>query len=181
MRSSLMHSSLMHSSLALAGFAAFVVFSAPALAAPVTLSPVSFSPEFQATLEDDLGPREGEVLQAAVTQAVSAALTRRGASVGQGAGLTVEVSIIDADPNRPTMAQLSEQPGLDGGRSISIGGAELHAVIRGADGTVISEVTHRRYNHSLEDVFGATTWSEARRSIRRFAEKVADAYVAAGN
>ena len=62
--------------------------------------------------------------------------------------------------------------------SISLGGAELHAVLRGADGVVIEEVTHRRYNYSLEEIGAATTWSEARRAIRQFADKVADAYAA---
>ena len=108
-----------------------------------------------------------------------ASLTERGATLSEGAPVTVEISIVDADPNRPTMQQLADTPGLDAFRSISIGGAELHAVLRGADGQVLSEVTHRRYNHSLDDVIPpATTWTEARRAIRQFANKVADAYVA---
>lgn len=165
----------------IAAFAACFALSAAALAAPPTLSPVSFSPEFQTSLEEDLGPREGEVLSREVTQAVSEALARRGVAGTQA--ITIELTIVDADPNRPTFEQLAQQPGLDSIRSVSIGGAELRAVLRGGDGQVISEITHRRYNHSLEDLVGfPTTWTEARRAIRRFAEKVADAYVAtAGN
>ena len=62
-----------------------------------------------------------------------------------------------------------------------MGGAELRAILRGADGQVISEITHRRYNYSIEDAAmqAPTTWSEAQRAIRRFARRVADAYVAA--
>ncbi len=164
---------------ALFGFAASFLLAAPAFAGPV-LAPVSFSAEFQTSLEDELGVREGEELRQAVTDAVNRALARR-AVAAQGAPLTIEISIIDADPNRPTMRQLAARPGLDFGRSLSIGGAELHAVLRGADGGIVSEVTHRRYNYSIDDVasFSPTTWSEARRAIRRFAERVADAYVAA--
>ena len=87
--------------------------------------------------------------------------------------------VINAEPNRPTMQQLTDQPGLDPIRSISLGGAELRAVLRSSDGVVLEEVEHRRFNYTLDELNGAaSTWSEARRAIRRFAEKVADAYVA---
>jgi hypothetical protein len=149
-----------------------------AWAEPVTLAPVSYSPEFQAALEEDLGQREGAYLSTAIEHAVSDALARRGATVGEGAPLLIETTIVDADPNRPTFEQLANTPGLDYMRSVSIGGAELHAVLRGADGRVLTEISHRRYNHSLEDLVGVpTTWTAARQAIRQFANKVADAYV----
>ena len=110
---------------------------------------------------------------------MSRELAERGATLSEGAPVTVEISIIDAAPNRPTMEQLVDTPGLDAINSVSIGGAELRAVLRSADGRTLSEVTHRRYNYNLADVSGAaTTWTEARRAIRQFANKVADAYVA---
>jgi|CXWL01.1.fsa_nt_gi hypothetical protein len=170
----------MRSTLALASLAALFVLSLPANAAPVALSPVSFSPAFQAALDEDLGAREGEHLRADLLRAVSRELTARGASIGEG-GITIELSIIDADPNRPTMQQAAHRPGLDMIRSISVGGAELHAVLRGADGVVVSEITHRRYNYSIEEAAlqASNTWSEARRAFRGFAQRVADAYVAA--
>lgn len=153
-------------------------FAGAAAAAPVTLQPVSYSPEFQTSLQDDLGQREGDILSRDLTTAVSRALAARGATVGSG-GLTIELSIVDADPNRPTMHQLSRHPDIDAAYSVSIGGAELHAVIRDASGAVLTEVSHRGYNHSLDDLVGPpTTWTEAHRSIIRFADKVADAYVA---
>jgi hypothetical protein len=165
--------------LTLLGGIAALAFAQAAYAAPVTLAPISFSPEFQTELNEELGVREGDFLRRTVTRAVEQALAARGATLSEGAPVTVEISIVDADPNRPTMQQLADTPGLDAFASISIGGAELHAVLRGADGQVLSEVTHRRYNHSLDDALPPTaTWSEARRAIRQFADKVADAYVA---
>jgi hypothetical protein len=149
-------------------------------AAAVTVSPISFSPEFETELSEDLGEREGVYLREDVETAVARALSARGVSAGSG-GDTIEITIIDAQPNRPTLGQLSARPGLDYIRSVSVGGAELRAVVRNASGDVIAEVEHRRYNHSLDEFHGippAGTWSEARRAIRRFAEKVADAYVA---
>jgi hypothetical protein len=143
-----------------------------ALAAPAWAqsTPVSFSPEFQTALEEEYGPREGDYLREAVVRAIDAELARRGVS-NPG---SIEVTIIDAEPNRPTMQQLRDEPGLDPIRSISIGGAELRATLPGGEA-----VTHRRYNHSLADLVApATTWTEARRAIRQFAVKVADAYIA---
>lgn len=151
--------------------AAALAFAAPAWAQS---TPVSFSPEFQTALEDEYGVREGEYLRTAVESAIQAELTRRGIS---SSAANIEVTIVDAEPNRPTMQQLFDRPSLDG-TSVSIGGAELRATIRTASGAT-SEVTHRRYNHSLADLTGtAMTWTEARRAIRQFAVKVADAYIA---
>lgn len=161
--------------------AAAFMFSTAAFAAPVSIAPVTFSPELEETIAEEYGAREGEYLRDAVTEALSRALARRGATVTDGAPVTVEVTIVDADPNRPTFEQLGHRPGLDPLRSISIGGAELRAVLRDSSGETISEVTHRRYNHDLREVTGAeSTWTEARHAIRQFATKVADAYAASG-
>jgi len=157
---------------------AALAFASAAQAQTATLSPISFSPEFQEELTDNYGEREGEYLREEITTAVTRALARRGVTVSDAAPLAVDISIIDAAPNRPTFQQASDTPGLDTFRSISIGGAELHAVLRRADGTAVSEVTHRRYDHTLEDAIGSTTWTEAHSAIRQFANKVADAYVA---
>jgi hypothetical protein len=151
--------------------AALLAFASPAWAQS---TPVSFSPEFQTSLEEELGVREGAVLRTAVADAIARELSHRGIAADSA---TIDVTIVDAEPNRPTMRQLIDEPSLDFS-SISIGGAELRAVVRSANGTA-TEVTHRRYNHSLADLSGAaTTWTEARRAIRQFAVKVADAYVA---
>ncbi|MEZ5972065.1 MAG: hypothetical protein R3C31_09690 [Hyphomonadaceae bacterium] len=151
--------------------AAVFAFAAPAWAQS---TPVSFSPEFQNSLEETYGVREGEILRTAVSDAISRELTRRGVSADSA---SIEVTIVNAEPNRPTMQQMFDRPSLDM-RSISVGGAELRATVHGANGAT-TEVTHRRFNHSLEDILGAaTTWSEARHAIRQFAVKVADAYIA---
>jgi hypothetical protein len=93
--------------------------------------------------------------------------------------MSIDISIVDAQPNAPTMQQLFHTPGLDPIRSVSIGGAELRAVLRDADGEQVAEVSHRRYNYSIADIMGRpTTWQEAQWAIDQFAEKVADAYVA---
>ena len=158
---------------ALLGLAALAV---AASAQAQTLEQVSYSPEFQTALEDDIGLREGEYLRENVTRAIERAIARR--DVAQS-GVRIDVVIEDAQPNRFTMQQLRERPGVDPIRSVSVGGAELRAVLRGGDGAVLAEVEHRRYSASLRDLFfEPLTWTDANRTIRQFAEKVADAYVA---
>lgn len=162
---------------ALCGLAA-LAFSTAAVAAPVSVAPVSFSPEFQTEVDEDLGAREGEYLRRIVTRAVERALVREGAALS-GDGVSIDVVIIDADPNRPTLQQISNEPGLSQGLSVSLGGAALHATLRDAEGNVLTEVRHRRYNRNITDAnIGTSTWAEAHRSINQFAAKVADAYVA---
>ena len=92
-------------------FAALAALAFAQSAAAVTVAPVSFSPEFETELNEELGVREGDVLRQDVDEAISAALARRGVAVGDGGG-TIEVMIVDADPNRPTWQQASDGPSL---------------------------------------------------------------------
>ena len=169
----------MRSALSTALLAALTLLSAAPIAAAqgVTVGAVTFSPELQTEFADDFGVGESPVLVRAVEQSLASQIARRGGSIGANSGVTIDVTIVDAAPNRPTMEQLGDRPGLSL-QSISTGGAELRAVIRNADGRVLAEVEHR-YFDSFEDLTGAeSTWSSARRAIRQWARKVAEAYVA---
>ena len=121
---------------------------------------VSYSPDFQEALEDDFGTREGERLSEDLTRYVAEALAARGLS---GREVTIELSIVDAKPNRPTFEQAANRPGLDMFNSISVGGAELRGVVRNAAGAEVQTVEHRYYSHDLYDArFNSGTWSDAR-------------------
>lgn len=156
-----------------------LLLAAPiAAAAPVRLAPTAISADLQEDLEDKYGLREGEYLQERLAVRLTRELANAGADVSENAPITIETTIIDARPNRPTFKQLGDTISLSYSGSISIGGAELSAVLRGADGQALREVTHRHYSHSLEDVaFAADSWHDARRAIDRFARKVAQAYL----
>jgi hypothetical protein len=153
--------------------ASFAVLVFATAASAQTIETISYSPEFQEALDEDYGAREGEYLNRTLTRYVGEALAERGVNAE---ALRIEVDIVDAQPNRPTMEQVASTPGLDMLRSRSIGGAELHGVVRDASGAVIAEIDHRYYSHDLEDAsYALDTWGDARRSIRRFANKLADA------
>lgn len=158
-----------------------LAFAQTASATTVTVGPVAFSPEFQEELNEELGEREGLYLQNELSQHVAEALAGAGAQLGPGGQIFIDLTIIDANPNKPTMQQLVNQPSLDYGRSISLGGADLRAVIRRASGEVIAEVEYDYETPTLNDAYvGLTTWADANRAIRRFARRVADAYAASG-
>lgn len=158
---------------------ALFALAAAASAAPVSLAPIQFSAALEETIADDYGAREEDVLRGMVERAVSAALTRVGGQIVEGGPIVVEVTLVDARPNRPTLGQLSNQPGLDFGRSLSIGGAELTATLRHANGASIGDVHYEYYTPIIEDALGASTWWDAQRAIRRFARRVAEAYAQA--
>ncbi|MBS0386667.1 MAG: hypothetical protein JSS00_15100 [Proteobacteria bacterium] len=164
--------------LAAASLAA-LAFAQTASAQSVTLAPVSFAPEFQARVDNDIGADQGDVLRARVQRAIGAALARRGASVVAGAPVTIEVDVVNAVPNRVTVQQLRSRYTLDAGPTVQLGGADLHAVLRGSNGTTLAEVVYRRYDYDFTDIVGPPAmWTSADRTIARFAERVADAYVA---
>ena len=164
---------------AIAAFAGLAIaLAAPASAAPVTVAPVTIDAALQKKFDDDYGAREIAVLQKMVSDAVSRRLTRVGGVIGAGAPVSVETTLVNVKPSKPTFQQAVDKPGLDMFRSISIGGAELRARIVGADGATLGEVTYKWYEYDLYNSFALTTWSDAQHAIAVFADRVADAYVA---
>ena len=147
------------------------------LAAAAALAPaayaseisISFSPEFQQKLEQEYGTKEGEKLTREVREDIQRELSK--ANIDPA---SVQVTILDAKPNRPTMKQLGDTPGLDAMRSKSIGGMDLKGVAYSADGTALAELEYDWYETNLEMVHAAGVWSDAERASRRFAKKLAE-------
>ena len=171
---------------AIAALAA-LAFAQTAAAATVSIAPVRVDPEFQAKVGARIAMNdyrtetfdESDVayLRREVGRAVGAALARAGASVGEGGAYVLDITIVNADPNRPTMAQLRQRPGLDWINSVSTGGATLRGVLRDASGAVVADISHAYYTPSLDWVYATSgAWFDADRSIRGFARKVAAAY-----
>jgi Protein of unknown function (DUF3313) len=156
--------------------AAVLAFAGVAAADPVQIAPVALSERFQQELADDFGEREGPVLQRYIERSLERALVREGAQVGPSGDVVIETTLVDADNTKPTFAQLARNLGLDYTGSVAVGGAELTAVLRGADGRILAEINHKRYAWDLEDASLGGAWGDAYRSIRVFAGKVARAY-----
>lgn len=154
----------------------FAILAATALASIAMALPASaltvdakVSPEFQKKLDDDIGAREAATLTEAVTRKVTDVFTARGIQADR-----VVVTIEDARPNRPTFQQASDKPGLDVMRSISIGGAEVSGIAYDASGKEIGRLNYDWYENDLSNVIGSATWTDARTTFARFANRFAD-------
>lgn len=130
---------------------------------------IGYSTEFQEKLSEDYGMREGDKLSEDVRKDLEHAFNKAGVDPA-----TVSVTIVDAKPNRPTMQQMSNQPGLDGIRSKSIGGMTLKGVAVDASGQVIGDVEYDWYETNIENVIASSVWSDANRASRNFAKRLAE-------
>jgi len=151
----------------LAALAGLAILAAPAASA-LTVE-TKMSAEFQKKLDKDYGVREANILTAALISKVENHFARQGVKAER-----VVVTIEDAKPNRPTFQQVSDKPGLDPMRSISIGGAHLVGVAYDASGKEIGTLDYDWYETDLSNVIAATTWSDARWTFDRFARRFAD-------
>ncbi len=130
---------------------------------------VSYSDDFTEKLADDYGEREGDFLSERISKDLNRAFDKAGIAPAR-----VEVTILDAKPNRPTIGQLGERPGLSYSGSISIGGMDLVGTAYDDEGNALGSREYSWYENNIRDVIGSGTWSDARRVSRRFADKLAD-------
>jgi hypothetical protein len=143
-----------------------ILLAAPAVAVTVE---TKMSPEFQEKLEDDFGVREANVLSEALTRKITSVFDAEGVMADK-----VVVTIEDARPNKPTMEQVSNKPGLDVMRSISLGGAKLSGIAYDAAGAEIGRFDYRWYENDLRNVIAASTWTDARTTFDKFARRFAE-------
>lgn len=146
---------------------ALAVAAGPALAAEPTIN-VTLGPDLQEKVEN-LGAREVNEQTDRLVEVVQRTLARRGALDGA----QIDLVVTDLKPNKPTFEQLTDRPGLDYMRSVSIGGAAFEGQITFADGTV-QPVKYDWYTNSLADVWNFTTWHDAGRAYQRLAANLAD-------
>jgi len=147
--------------------AVLAVSAAPAMADPAAIT-VTLGGDLQDRV-DELGEREVRDQADRLVETVQRALARDGALDGA----RIDLVLTDLRPNRPTFQQLIDRPGLDGLRSISIGGAAIEGQITMADGRTVP-VKYDWFSHSLADVRGFSTWQDADRAYRRLAVNLAD-------
>ncbi len=147
--------------------AVVALVASPALAEPATIN-VSLGSDLQGKVEE-LGERDVSEQATRLVGVVQSTLIDRGALDGA----TIDLVLTDLKPNRPTFQQLVDRPGLDGIRSISIGGATIEGTITTADGRV-QPVKYDWYSNTLADVHGFGTWQDADRAYRRLAVNLAD-------
>ena len=124
---------------------------------------VTIGPELQEKAAKDYGTREVNDLARDLQARVSRELEKTGVL----AGGRVELVLVDAKPNRPTMQQMGQTPGLSY-ESYSIGGATIGGQVVSVDGEV-TPVSYRWYETDIRQSRLGGAWSDARHAFGRFA------------
>lgn len=153
--------------LALAALTAAGVMATAMPASAVTVE-TQFSTDFQTKLDKKLGAREGEILTRSLTNRIERQFARQGVDAAR-----VVVTIDDAVPNHPTFKQLGDRIGLDGFRSVGIGGAKLSGVAYDAAGNQIGQLDYKWYETDITQVYGYGVWTDAETTFNRFANRFA--------
>lgn len=150
---------------------AFFAPLAAALAVGIAGSALAQAPTVNVAVGDDLqqearklGERDVSEQATRLAGVVQNVLERSGAFDGA----RVDLVLTDLEPNRPTMQQMIHQPGLDGMRSISLGGATIEGQITLADGQ-IQPIFYDWRSNDLRDVRGYSTWQDAETAYHRLA------------
>ena len=125
---------------------------------------VTVGPELRRQVEK-LGDREVNEQIAGLQAEVGKALEQR------YPGATANLVLVDLKPNRPTMEQIRQTPGLDPIRSISIGGAAIKGEIVTADGQT-RPVEFSYFSPNIRDVWGYSVWRDADRAFERFGDRI---------
>jgi hypothetical protein len=130
---------------------------------------ITFAPELIETFEDDYGTREMPRVAEDLQRALARAFDREGVAV-PGLRITIEEVV----PNRPTMEQLGDTPGLSYGQSFGIGGARLSAEILNADGQIVDRLSYRWFETDIRESQFESDWGDARTAFNRFARRLVD-------
>lgn len=143
--------------------------TAAAAMPPISRVTVDIGPKLQEKAAKDYGVREIDELAAELQEEVEQALAKSGGLSADGGRL--ELVLVDARPNRPTMQQLSNKPGLSM-QSFGVGGATIEGRAVFADGTA-APISYKWYESDIRRAIPSTTWSDAQRTFDRFALRLA--------
>lgn len=140
-------------------------------AAPAEVQ-VQIGPKLQKAATESLGVNEVDRLAADLKRRVERELARTG--VLEGA--RIELTLVDATPNRPTFKQLGDRPGLSY-ESYSLGGARIEGRAVAVDGA-ITPIRYEWYESDIRYAPYRVTWSDADAAFGQFARRLArgDAY-----
>jgi hypothetical protein len=145
---------------------AIFAFGSTALAAPASVQ-VSIAPELQKAFDEKYGVREATLLTGDLKESVVRALARTGAYDDA----RIELTLVDAKPNRPTFKQLSDTPGLSM-QSFGVGGAAIEGRVIAADGAERA-IAYKWFETDLRQAYGNWVWSDATWTFDRFARRLA--------
>ncbi len=136
------------------------------------------TPEVTVRIGPALAAKASKLGQTDVDEMVKAlADSVRGDLKGRGAKAPVRADLVleDITPNRPTIQQLSDHPGLSE-RSIALGGAAISGVVAFADGHT-QPVSYSFRQDSLRDDLGVGQWTDAERAFEFLGDDLAHGHI----
>lgn len=134
-------------------------------AAPASVH-VAVGPKLEAKAVKTYGVRDVNEL----ADSLKTEVTRRLVRTGAYDGARIELTLVDAVPNRPTFKQMGDTPGLSM-MSFGVGGAKIEGRAVAPDGKV-TPLSYSWYETDIREVRGHATWTDAQWTIDRFASKL---------
>lgn len=147
---------------ATAVLATLTAFGATAAEPQVT---VTYGPKLQDKI-DEYGVREVDRLAADL----KASVLKEAADSPAFDDARIDLVLEDVVPNRPTMQQMSDKPGLSY-ESFGVGGASISGTLTTADGRSVP-VSYRWYETDIRWAYPSSTWTDARQTFDRFARRL---------
>jgi hypothetical protein len=129
---------------------------------------VEISPDL-ARKTETLDARDFDYLKRELTRVVETRLNSKGAIATEGGELTLVIE--DATPNRPTLRQMSQKPGLSYS-SFGVGGARISGTYRAPSGAT-TPLQFGWYETDIRRTSGYGTWTDADSAFSRLADRVA--------
>jgi hypothetical protein len=147
--------------------AAAVLATLPAVSAAAAEPQVTviYGPKLQDKIEE-YGTREIDRLASDLRESV----LKQAANSPALDDARIELVLEDVVPNRPTMQQMSDKPGLSY-ESFGVGGASISGTLTTADGRS-TPVAYRWYETDIRWALASGTWSDARQTFDRFARRL---------
>ena len=145
------------------------VTSAPDVAARVDVNPIGPRNQVRPLQQSTLTDKQDDLAEELSRRLGRIAELRDAPGPGV---LTVAAELTELEANRPTMAELSAQPGLDF-RSVSVGDAGVRITLS-EDGRVIGVIDDRAVRRNFNDpTVGVAVWGTVDRYFERVSEQVA--------
>lgn len=144
---------------------ALALVAGAAVAAPASVN-VAIGSKLQDKAVKTYGVDEVGRLADTLRTQVGRELTR----TGLHDGARVELTLVDAVPNRPTFKELGDRIGLSLA-SFGVGGARIEGQVIDADGAV-TPVAFKFYETDIDQSWAKATWTDAERGFDRFARQL---------
>ena len=118
------------------------------------------------------GDKDLDLLKKRLQSKIEKRFSKNGIAISENASTILQVTLADAEPNRPTFEQQSRDVSLSF-QSIALGGAEIESELVTRDGRSLGNINYRWYENDIRDASFGSTWSDTYRAFDRYASRAA--------